>query len=141
MARFTTRSTECGHATRVINFSRELTYRTRDPMKAAVSTVLDPSVGHFKFLTHFWLNYYQIKYMMSSTTPYSRFQIDGALSENSLGRRGFGNSHRQKCRALLEPYLFFRNVLEIKKKKIKPVIPILPSTPLPNFFSESAPSI
>src|SRR6266702_8389076 len=72
---------------------------------------------------------------------YSRFQIDGALSENSLGRRGFGNSHRQKCRALLEPYLFFRNVLEIKKKKIKPVIPILPSTPLPNFFSESAPSI
>ncbi len=38
------------------------------------STVLDPSfgqdpsVGHFKFLTHFWLNYYQIKYMMSSTT-------------------------------------------------------------------------
>src|SRR6266702_2181840 len=27
----------------------------------------DPSVGHFKFLAHFWLNYYQIKYMMSST--------------------------------------------------------------------------
>ncbi len=29
----------------------------------------DPSVGQFKFLTHFWLNYYQIKYTMSSTTP------------------------------------------------------------------------
>ena len=29
----------------------------------------DPSAGHFKFLTHFWLNYYQIRYVMSYTTP------------------------------------------------------------------------
>jgi len=28
----------------------------------------DPSVGHFKFLTQFSLNHYQIEYMMSSAT-------------------------------------------------------------------------
>jgi len=47
-----------------------------------------------------------------------------------------------------EPYssltFFSRNILEIKKmikKNIRLVILILHSTPLPNLFSESAPSI
>lgn len=28
----------------------------------------DPSVGHFKFLTPLWLNYYQIKFVIASIT-------------------------------------------------------------------------